>query len=206
MPISTLPTTPLDWIGLKHGTDKASSAHDYLRLYEELLGPVRESAERIIEFGVLRCESIRTWLDFFPKAHVVGVDLGNPTGFQNDRFEFVQTDAADPATYSHPSLQGPFDAVIDDCSHTIDVTMHVIGLLSRIKPGGWLFIEDVNMYTRDYAKPSNLMLVNEAVRVMHSNWKHNARKNWSTTERASPFKNALGRIVMQPGIVAIQRS
>lgn len=167
---------------------------------------MRDNAERIIEFGVLRCESIRTWLDFFPKALVTGVDLGNPTEFKHERFEFVKADAADPETYHYAALQGPFDVVIDDCSHTIDVTMHVIGLLPRIKPGGFLFIEDVNMYTRDAAKPGNLMLVNEAVRVMHSNWKHNARINWSPTERASPFKNALGRIVMQPGIVAIQRA
>ena len=65
---------PLDEIALRHGTDKSSAIHGYAEFYDRILGHLRDAPCSILEFGILRGQSLRMWEDGFPKeigrAHV----------------------------------------------------------------------------------------------------------------------------------------
>ena len=65
----------LDEIGLRYGTDKASSGHKYLAHYERVLTPLRDDAFTMIEIGGLNGASLQMWRDFFPSATIVCVDI-----------------------------------------------------------------------------------------------------------------------------------
>ena len=68
-------TRTLDQIGLHHGTDKASAGYGYLDVYAERLPRGRDLA--LLEVGVFRGASLRTWVDWLgPDARVVGWTVG----------------------------------------------------------------------------------------------------------------------------------
>lgn len=65
----------LEEIGKEAGTDKCSDAHDYLRKYEFFLRRFLEQPMTLLELGVFHGDSLRMWSRYFPKAHIVGVDI-----------------------------------------------------------------------------------------------------------------------------------
>lgn len=154
----------LDVLALAHGTDKSSFHHDYARLYQRHLAPIRSSASSVLEIGVggkdswhgyetpLGGHSLRMWADYFPRANVVGVDI-----FAKDvvgpRIAFEQGDQSDPAFLERVIADhGPFDLVVDDGSH---VGRHIIAsfrvLWKAVKPGGFYVIEDLETaYLEDW--------------------------------------------------------
>lgn len=54
----------LDELGILEGTDKGSITHDYLRSYERLLRSYRDRSITLLEIGVARGGSLRTWANF----------------------------------------------------------------------------------------------------------------------------------------------
>lgn len=66
---------PLDFIGIEEATDKSSLVGDYLRHYERVLSPMRDDEFNLIEIGVYRGGSCRSWERFFSRARIVGVDI-----------------------------------------------------------------------------------------------------------------------------------
>jgi hypothetical protein len=56
----------LDVIGLKHGTDKASSGHNYLEFYESFFAPLRENQLTVLEIGVYQGASLKTGSSAIP--------------------------------------------------------------------------------------------------------------------------------------------
>ena len=137
----------LDEIGRRFGTDKSSLHHDFLRLYESFLSPLRDRTLRLLEIGVWTGQSLRTWAEYFPQARVVGVDI-NPGARQFAGGQVAveiadQSDAAQLAALAE--AHGPFDVVIDDGSH---VWAHQIltlrTLLPSVRPGGFYVLEDID--------------------------------------------------------------
>src|SRR3990167_9878462 len=57
-----------------YGSDK-EHRHGYAKAYEEMLGPMRESARYVVELGVLEGASLRAWRDWFTQAKIIGVDV-----------------------------------------------------------------------------------------------------------------------------------
>jgi len=66
----------LNEIGLKYGTDKATT-HFYMDTYEKHLQQWRDKEFVMIEIGVGNGSSIKTWKEYFPNARVYGIDI-NP--------------------------------------------------------------------------------------------------------------------------------
>ncbi len=66
----------LDDIGIANVTDKSSLVHNYLVSYDRMLGHMRDQAFTLIEIGVLSGASLRMWAEFFPKAKIIGLDIG----------------------------------------------------------------------------------------------------------------------------------
>ncbi len=140
------PETDLDSIGLKHGTDKASSHHDYLAFYEQFFAPMRHGRVNILEVGVLNGASLATWEEYFPNGSIVGADIDATTKrFQRGRVSIEILDQANIEEVTQAAIRrGPFDIVIEDGSHLWE---HQITSLKTLFPfvrdGGIYIVEDL---------------------------------------------------------------
>lgn len=134
-----------DEVGVKHGTDKSSIGHDYLRHYERALEG--HDVRSVLEIGVDTGASLRTWCDIFPDAKVIGIDI---------RFECIDADVgravvliAD-ATLSDGLVEGSFDFIVDDGSHQVpDVLLSFAVLFPHLASGGIYAIEDIPFAVTD---------------------------------------------------------
>ena len=57
-------------------SDKGT-VHSYISYYEESLKLYRHTAEKVLEIGVLDGGSTRLWKNYFDKAFIVGIDIGD---------------------------------------------------------------------------------------------------------------------------------
>jgi cephalosporin hydroxylase len=140
----------LDEIGLRHGTDKASSWHDYLRMYETIVPagiPIK-----LLEIGWDKGASMRMWRDYLhPESIVVGVDIEQAPEPIN-RVHFRNVDATTSAIADVACEFGPFDVIVDDGSHMSPDVISTFWLLwPYVAPGGLFIIEDIHVaYHPDY--------------------------------------------------------
>jgi hypothetical protein len=83
----------LDLLGLKHGTDKSSKHHDFLRFYSRFFDPIRAGTQSTLEVGVHDGGSIKMWDEYFTSGRIVGVDV-NPKAsrFASDRITIETAD------------------------------------------------------------------------------------------------------------------
>jgi len=112
----------LDELGLKYGTDKASSGHNYLKYYEPFLAAFRHEAFNLIEIGALAGASLHMWRDFFPRAQITCLDI-NPEvkRFEEDRIRIEIGNAGNPKFLAEVAAKvGRARFVIDDGSHRWD--------------------------------------------------------------------------------------
>ena len=109
----------LDALGLKHGTDKASSHHDYLNKYERYLPFNRSDKIRILEVGVCYGGSVKTWAEYYPNSEVVGIDIApHCKNYEKDNIKIEigsQNDASFLAEIRNK--YGQFDMILDDATH-----------------------------------------------------------------------------------------
>jgi hypothetical protein len=136
----------LDEIGLRFGTDKASSGHGYLDFYESFLGHRRDEPLKVLEVGVAQGASLRTWEAYFPQATIIGVDIqAAARRFQRGR---VLIELADQSNIEELTglgvAHGPFDLIVEDGSHMWE---HQVTSLRTLFPflrdGGTYIVEDL---------------------------------------------------------------
>ena len=144
------PTSDITTIALKHGTDKAS-AHSYMSVYQELMEPHRLRPITILELGVEEGNSIRTWLEFFPHAKIVGVDIDLsrvPEELLREKrfhpFEFDVRDSGQLMTLSR--IIGDAFFIIDDVGmngvHDIKSQLLCFAFLAK-NCTGFYIVEDI---------------------------------------------------------------
>lgn len=136
----------LDELGRKHGTDKASEGHDYLRVYEALLAPYRASARQVMEIGVRDGPSVRVWQDYFPSAQIIGVDIMESCrAHADDRITIEIGDQSDQRFLNHLKETYRPEIVLDDGSHIWSHQIDTFRAFFPHLPSGGLFIcEDVH--------------------------------------------------------------
>ena len=145
--------TTMDELALRAKTDKASDGHNYTKVYQQYLEPLRSRPLLIFELGVggyqhpdRGGESLKLWYNYFPHAQIIGIDCYEKTGLTNDRVEIVKGSQDDAALMAKlVSQYGQPDLIVDDASHLTDLTVKSFEILfPMLKPGGLYFCEDVH--------------------------------------------------------------
>lgn len=139
----------LDQIGRRHGTDKASYGHDYLKVYAEIM-PVHKPVS-LLEIGWFDGASMKTWRDYLhTESNIVGVDIETKKSIPGVKFR--RADATSLQMVELADELGPFDFIIDDGSHlSPDVIATFINLWSHVQPGGYYIVEDLQVsYHHDW--------------------------------------------------------
>ncbi|MDR1041214.1 MAG: class I SAM-dependent methyltransferase [Deltaproteobacteria bacterium] len=138
----------LEGIGRKHGTDKSAEGpggHDYLRKYEFFLSPLRDEEFTLLELGIYRGASLRTWEEYFPKARIVGVDVEPETkAMAGGRIETVLGDLSKTA-FVETLRELEARVIIDDASHWWPDQLRSLFVLYPAMPkGGVYIVEDIH--------------------------------------------------------------
>lgn len=154
-------------------TDK-NTQHTYLDLYQRLLSKKSETAKNVLEIGIGAGGSIKMWHDFFPNAHIYGVDIlfghelseVDPLLNEGKRFlsfmerwnpitslERVTLNLGKNAyddeffenTFLKPGIK--FDLILDDGDHRLPSMLTFIQQYSQLlTEDGILMIEDVQSW------------------------------------------------------------
>lgn len=137
----------IDELALKHGTDKASSHHNYTATYQPLFEPLRHQPITLLELGYLHGASARTWREYFTHATIIAIDNDcHPTAGRPENIYLYKTDQADHEQltkihYTH----GDYNIIIDDASHISSKTIASFEILwPMLKPGGHYIVEDTH--------------------------------------------------------------
>lgn len=142
----------LNEIGIKYNTDKSSEHHDYCKVYEQYLTPIRNASFTLLELGIGGYEfpekggnSARMWREWLPNARIITTD-NRPKSFTIPGVEILQL--------SQTETFIPADVIIDDASHHNELTIESFkNLWPLLSKGGLYFIEDVHTsYWVDYYK------------------------------------------------------
>src|SRR5690606_35309381 len=101
-------------------------------------------ADRVLELGVLRGESLRIWHDWYPTAEIHGVDVAPQAIPQLDRVTVHKMDGYTPDAIAWGESVGPFDVIVDDGPHTVESQVFTAANWSRLlAAAGTLIVEDV---------------------------------------------------------------
>lgn len=166
-------TESLDAIGCRHQTDKASvftrtpgaHPHNYLRHMEVFFAPLRDKEIKFLEIGCGGGESMRTWLEYFPHAHVFGVDNVHSTNPWNTvtptahpRYQFVTGDQSDPTFWKCFVVDygSDWDVILDDGGHFSNQVHETLwGMWPHVASGGLYIIEDLRCSYSSLFSPSH---------------------------------------------------
>jgi SAM-dependent methyltransferase len=153
----------LEFIGWRHGTDKAAGGHDYLSFYGRFFEELRDRPIRLLEIGVFRGQSVKMWEEYFPQGQIIGVDIDSDARqYESER---IRIEIADQSNIEHllglGERHGPFDIVIDDCSHYWQHQILTLqNLFPFVKHGGFFVVEDIHTsfggYIQTYGSNSSI--------------------------------------------------
>lgn len=136
----------------KYNCDKGSRRHRYDRVYEPSLQHLKNQKIKILEIGILKGESLESWLDFFPNATIIGIDIftrvpaNKISILQHSRISWCNCDSISGPNDNFRTLvsDDKFDIIVDDGLHTHDSQRKTFeNFIPYLKDDGIYFIEDV---------------------------------------------------------------
>ena len=156
----TEPRVNLSALAEKYGSDKGLRAHRYTRLYDMLFYPYRDRKITFLEMGLqiggpehknspdretTDAPSVRMWLEYFPKAEIIGLDVSDFSWREADRFQFIRCDMDDREKIREATAVAPsFDIIIDDASHASSHQQNAfLEFFPKLRSGGLYIIEDL---------------------------------------------------------------
>ncbi|MXQ08207.1 hypothetical protein GQ651_10165 [Alphaproteobacteria bacterium GH1-50] len=155
----------------RYKSDKGSKKHRYTELYQLLFLPYRNLPISFLEMGLqiggpehgkhadrqtTDLPSIRMWLEYFPKAHIHGLDVSDFSWFEDERFTFHRCDMDTRANIraAAAGMSDSFDIIIDDASHASHHQQNgFLELFGKVKSGGLYIIEDLRWQPDVLEKP-----------------------------------------------------
>lgn len=152
--------TPLCKIAFKYGTDKCPQiGHNYTPFYYKLFKDKKKKIKKVLEIGIGSRKAIQwvpdqyqtgasllMWQDFFPNAHIYGVDIDPSTIFQTERITTFLFDTRESSNLLKliGDIGSNIDLVIDDGSHNERNQIRAVRtLLPLLKKDCIYIIEDV---------------------------------------------------------------
>ena len=79
-PSTTTTTRPtLEDLAFAYATDKSHDDHKYTDLYSTLFDGMRDTCRNFTEIGVASGQSLQMWHEYFPNAHIYGVEFYPPS-------------------------------------------------------------------------------------------------------------------------------
>jgi hypothetical protein len=148
---------PLTRLANKYGSDKGNlvhGAHNYTRVYNQVLRGLRQKKISLLEIGLLhplegipkgRAPSMQMWREYFPHAELTGFDLRDFSNVSIRNCKIIQGDAGNQDDLLKVSDRAPFNVVIDDASHASHHQQIALGTLFRfVSPEGIYIIEDLH--------------------------------------------------------------
>lgn len=128
----------VDAIFKRCGTDKNSESHNYAKVYQDIAPDI----ETMLEIGLGGGQSLKAWLEIFPKAEIWGIDVnevGDKELMADPRIHFIHANIDDFVPNELPQ----FDLIVDDASHDPDAMLRGWKALMPYLKGTYV-IEDVN--------------------------------------------------------------
>lgn len=119
--------------------------HCYVdEVYTHQFERIRHQATAILEIGVDLGGSILLWKDYFPNAHITGVDIKRCEAIENkDRITSIVADAYDKE-FASTFGDNTYDLIIDDGPHTLETMLAFIEYYTpKLKEDGIMIIEDI---------------------------------------------------------------
>jgi hypothetical protein len=106
------------------------------------------------ERSVTDIPSVKMWREYFPKAHIYGLDISDFSAFQTEWFTFFRADCGDVDQLQRVAGSGiEFDVIIDDGSHaSYHQQLTLRTLLPTLKPSGLYIIEDLDWQPTVYER------------------------------------------------------
>ena len=165
----------LDEISLEFGTDKSSAKHNYTKLYSLYFGDIRLEKLKILEIGVDKGFSLKSWKKYFPNSEITGIDIINLKYMEEERIHIEQGDQADPMFLTNINNKyGPFDIIIDDGSHYNENTKKSFEcLFPMLKKGGLYIVEDLHAFYKGgkFGEPIFIDKLKEIIDLVNSSGK-----------------------------------
>lgn len=142
----------LNDIATQHGTDKNSSRHNYVAIYNHLFTPFRQEPIKLLEIGIYHGNSIRMWRDWFSNATIYCIDIKQKWINQlicskegTKRIVFDKVDQGDAQQLTEYAKKGPWRVIVDDGSHLSSHQKLTFDILwDQVEPGGYYIIEDTH--------------------------------------------------------------
>lgn len=183
------PKTLLCRLFYAYGSDKCPQIfHSYSEHYHSLLSDRRAAVRNVVEIGVGSSDlmkpivgeryvvgaSLRAWRDYFPHAHIYGLDIDRQTLFSDERITCLYADQSRPESLRSAVEEihrrngnAGFDLVVDDGSHLIaDMATSYAVLYQYLSPGGLYIIEDIKK--RELADVARMPLDGGMIQLAHA--------------------------------------
>jgi len=140
----------LSQLATKYGTDKQEKDHNYMHMYQKMLGTI--TIKKFLEIGLGTGKSMRMWLEYYPDADVYCMEnfgtenkkvWGGATGDDIEGLNLITGDSTKEEAWR--SIPDDLDVIIDDGEHHPDVQIATFLLgFNHMRQGGLYFIEDLH--------------------------------------------------------------
>jgi len=143
--------TELCDLGYTYGTDKCPKIkHQYTPVYYEMFKDKRNDFKKVLELGVYFGASLRMWRDFFPNAHIFGIDNKPEYMFKGDRITTFLADATDKVSMEKVigEIGQDIDLVIDDGSHRLQDILSALNILMPLLKQDVIYIIEDSRHTQ----------------------------------------------------------
>jgi len=141
---SCLPRRQYSKTWKKHNQYVSHKWTDYLEHYDEQIVKHITRPVDFLEIGVQNGGDLQVWTKVLPKGStVLGIDVDKKC--KDLGLPVLVGNGSDPEWLNNALGSREFDIIIDDGSHVVHEVVRSLDLLwPRVRPGGWLVIEDLH--------------------------------------------------------------